>query len=390
MNEKIEQIESTDVVGWNLGKVEKEVKYTQNNVESLAKNTGTLSIDDICKMLWKEKVEKTLPNKKIIQTFDWNPNELGDVYKIVDKYKDENNLGVDSLVIIDWWMPTWLLPVISHALHPVSTAVNYPQGNKFLWLSGFETSEKGEWENLDFTIEDKGFYTLVEFSLTESAIDLDKTMKSLIVPQIEMWKWVVISGRWPIAIATALAETYAHKVPFVANFQPWTWAVVSISHDFKNPLWKIINLDQKLTDNNTFLVPVNKEEVLKKLENIDTNDYIEKEEFHITAINFGLWLKIKEKIEKNPELKNEINKLLSESNFSYELLDNKDLYEISKDYKYIETWTKEKNTIEETRKSIILGVKSEWMEKFISELGKIIWEELDIFPHITLATNSTW
>lgn len=158
--------------------VVKEVKGIQTSVEKLAKNTDTFTIDEICSMLWKVKVQKTLPNKKTIETFDWNPEELWDVFKIVNKYREENDLWVDDLIIIDWWMPTWLLPVISHALHPVSTAVNYPQGNKFLWLSGFETSEKWEWENLDFSVEDKWFYTLVEFSLTENAIDLEKTLET--------------------------------------------------------------------------------------------------------------------------------------------------------------------------------------------------------------------
>ena len=115
---------------------------------------------------------------------------------------------------------------------------------------------------------------------------------------------------------------------------------------------------KKLTDRNTFIIHVNKEEISKKLENIDTTGYIEKDEFHLTAINFDLWKKIEEKIKNNPELKDEINKLLSKSDFSFKLWGDKDIYKISKDYKYVETWTVEKDTIDETRKSIILWVKS--------------------------------
>jgi hypothetical protein len=56
---------------------------------------------------------------------------------------------------------------------------------------------------------------------------------------VPTWKPVFISWRWPIAILTALSDAYAHKVPFVACFQPWTWNVVAISHS-KTDLWTIL------------------------------------------------------------------------------------------------------------------------------------------------------
>lgn len=55
-------------------------------------------------------------------------------------------------------------------------------------------------------------------------------MESLVAPEVTKGKPVFISGRGPIAIATALAEAYAHRVPFVACFQPGTGRVVCISH----------------------------------------------------------------------------------------------------------------------------------------------------------------
>jgi len=211
------------------------------NVEKLTNKHVTITIDEIAKALNKEKVKKTLPNKKIIETIDWKPEELTNVYKFINKYKDDNSLWINDLVTIDWWAPTWLVPVISHAFHPVSTSINYPQWNTILPLNWVIVSEKWEWDNLSFNIEDKWDYTLVEFKLDQPAIDLEKTMQTLVAPSIEIGKPVIISGRWPVSIATWLAEAYSHIVPFVANFQPWTWNVVSISHDIDNPLGKIID-----------------------------------------------------------------------------------------------------------------------------------------------------
>jgi hypothetical protein len=56
---------------------------------------------------------------------------------------------------------------------------------------------------------------------------------------VPLWKPVFLSWRWPIAILTALSDAYAHKVPFVACFQPWTWNVVAISHS-KTDLWTVL------------------------------------------------------------------------------------------------------------------------------------------------------
>lgn len=222
--------------------IDRIVNSSVKKVETLTKPHNKITIDEIVKGLGKEKVEKTLPNKKVIQTIDWNPSELGEIYKFVDNYKNKNKLWVNDLVIIDGWVPTWLLPVISHAMHPVSTAVNYPQWNTFVALNWIEISENWEWENLEFNVEDKSEYTLVEFKLSQSSINLEETINTLIAPKVEMWKPVIITGRWPVAIATWLAEAYSHLVPFVANFQPWTGAVVSISHDAKNPIGTIIEM----------------------------------------------------------------------------------------------------------------------------------------------------
>jgi CRISPR-associated Csx3 family protein len=82
---------------------------------------------------------------------------------------------------------------------------------------------------------------VVEFNLAQPTIDAAETVKGLIAPALpSQGKGVCVTGRGPVALAAALAEAYAHKVPYIANFVPGTGYVVSISHDAKFPLGTVI------------------------------------------------------------------------------------------------------------------------------------------------------
>ncbi len=202
----------------------------------------TIKIADIAAELGLEPEEKTLPNGRVVKQINWKPEHLTQVFELVEKARAESGLGKSDVVAIDGVCPTWLLPVISHAWHPTSTAIKYPQGgpDAVLPLSGAPVEGEGSGENLAFKVEESEGVTVVEFSLTQPQIDAEQTLKSLIAPEIKQGQPVHITGRGPIAIATALAEAYSHKVPYVANFQPGTGFVVTISHDEKNPIGKVI------------------------------------------------------------------------------------------------------------------------------------------------------
>ncbi len=202
----------------------------------------TIKIADIAAQLGLEPEEKTLPNGRVVKGINWRPENLTQVYQLVNDARQESGLGKNDSITIDGMCPTWLLPVISHANHPVSTAVKYPQGgpDAVLPLSGVLIEGEGVGENLNLGVTEKDGVTTVEFSLTQPQIDVQKTLSSLVAPEIENGKPVHITGRGPIAIATALAEAYSHRVPYVANFQPGTGYVVSISHDDKYPLGTIV------------------------------------------------------------------------------------------------------------------------------------------------------
>ena len=100
-------------------------------------------------------------------------------------------------------------------------------------------SEAWEWKYLKFDVKKFEDRTEITFSLDKPNIDTLATINSLVAPEVPSWKPVFISWRWPIAILTALSDAYAHKVPFVACFQPWTWNVVAISHS-KTDLWTVL------------------------------------------------------------------------------------------------------------------------------------------------------
>ncbi len=202
---------------------------------------GVLKIDTLAKALWMEKQLIKLPNGKEIMTFVREPKYLPRVFEIINNSEVKNSLGKNDLVTVNWACPWWLLATITHALHPVNVAVNYPQWwpDATLPVSWFEMNKEWEWKELKFEVKKLEDRTEITFSLDNPNIDASATINSLVAPEVPSWKPVFISWRWPIAILAALSDAYAHKVPFVACFQPWTWNVVAISHSTTD-LWTVL------------------------------------------------------------------------------------------------------------------------------------------------------
>ena len=200
-----------------------------------------LTIDWLAKAMWIEKQLVKLPNWKEVMSLVWKPEQLPQIFEIISKSEMKNSLWKNDLVTIDWVCPWWLLTTVAHALHPVCVAVKYPQWwpDAVLPVSGFEMEYEWKWQDLQFDVKKLEDRTEVIFSLENPNIDAQATINSLVAPSVSAGKPVFISWRWPIAILTALADAYAHKVPFVACFQPWTWNVVAISHS-KTDLWTIL------------------------------------------------------------------------------------------------------------------------------------------------------
>ena len=188
-----------------------------------------LTIDWLAKAMWMEKQLVKLPNGKEVMSLTWKPEQLPQVFEIVSKSEMKNRLWKNDVVTIDWACPGWLLTTIAHALHPVCVAVKYPQWWPDEWM----------WKDIKFDVKELEDRTEIIFSLENPNIDAQATINSLVAPKVPEGKPVYISWRWPIAILTALADAYAHKVPFVACFQPWTWNVVAISHS-DTDLWTVL------------------------------------------------------------------------------------------------------------------------------------------------------
>lgn len=224
-----------------LSTTAKQTVETLKTNPSIISENWVLSINWLADLLGMQKELVKLPNWKEISTLVWKPEQLEDIYTIISKSPQKSKLGVKDLVTIDWACPAWLLATISHSLHPVSTAATYPQWwpDEKLPLNWF--SVEWEWigDDLKFEKQEDEDKTTIIFSLDAPSIDIKKTLNSLVAPEVTNWKPVHISGRWPVSIATALAEAYAHKVPYVACFQPGVGNVVSITHSDTN-LWEII------------------------------------------------------------------------------------------------------------------------------------------------------
>jgi CRISPR-associated Csx3 family protein len=197
-----------------------------------------VSIETIAARLGLAKVETTLPNGKVVMALTWTPGHLPRVFETCNQLREELGVGKNDVVVIDGGCPTWLLPTVSHAFHPTSTAVRFPQGGPdvVLPVSGVQIDGAGAGADVEFEVKEVDEYTLVEFKMTKNEIDAVATLASFVAPVVTFGKAVRISGRGPIAIAAALAEAYAHRVPSVACFQPGTGFVTCISHDAAKPM----------------------------------------------------------------------------------------------------------------------------------------------------------
>lgn len=202
----------------------------------------TLKIADIAAQLGLNEVEKNLPNGRVIKTIEWSPAHLNDVFSYVSELCQSEGLGKSDTVIVDGAGPGWLIVAISHACHPVPTAVRYPQAGPeaTLPLSGTPQKLEGSADNLSFEVESDKTKTLITFKLDTPQIDVQAALSSLVAPVAEVGKPVYISGRGPIAITASLAEAYAHSVPYVASFQPGVGYVVCISHDESHPIGTVL------------------------------------------------------------------------------------------------------------------------------------------------------
>ena len=172
----------------------------------------------------------------------WKPSQLADVFRLCDTKRAASGLGKNDVVVVDGVCPTWLLPTITHSFHPCQTAVAYPQGGPGVTLpiSGVSIEANGACQDVTLKVTESEDYTTVEFNLGSPQVDAVAVLRSLVAPEVPLGKPVRITGRGPIALATALAEAYAHRVPSVSCFQPGTGHVVCISHDAARPLGTVI------------------------------------------------------------------------------------------------------------------------------------------------------
>jgi len=190
----------------------------------------TIKIEEVAVFLGMMKTQKTLPNGKTVSSFEYAPSQLPEFFRAVEA--ERADMGREDCVEFDGGCPGWLLVCVAHACHPSQASVKYPQGGADCQVpvTGFAAERDGACEGVDFVVKEESEYTLVEFSLKNPTLDLQKALSSLVAPAVPAGKPVRISGRGPIAVLAALSSAYAHMVPYVACYQPGVGNVVSISH----------------------------------------------------------------------------------------------------------------------------------------------------------------
>jgi hypothetical protein len=139
--------------------------------------------------------------------------------------------------------------------------------------------------------------------------------------------------------------------------------------------------DEKL---GVLLIHLDKEDIELSDERIKFHGKIfePKEELHITVIGKDLGRRLKEAVEEDPLIENQIRQAIAETEWSYEVTDK--MYHVSKD--------KKKRGLQGDfrivhAESIVLMVEIAGIQHFYEKLGEIIQMELEAPPtHITLYT----
>jgi len=199
--------------------------------------------------LEKKPVERRLPNGAVVSQISWTGDDL---IKINEVYRNTGEFvsSKGKYVLIDGAGPAFLFTSITHACHPASVSISDPKVvEKEVPVKPIRTVPAEEADNKDVKYEiykGDNFYLLrTEITSPGGVMDHQK-MDNIRSPDI-LGKPVVISGRLPHWFTVSLANTYAHKVPWVACHQPGTGATVSISHNPDVKLGTIIP-NEKITN----------------------------------------------------------------------------------------------------------------------------------------------
>ena len=208
-----------------------------------------INIPQLADDLDKKPIEREPPNGTVVSQVSWTGVDLS---RIHDIYHGAGEYAVSrkKYVLIDGAGPAFLYSGITHSCHPASVSISDPKvAEKEVAVRRLNAVplEKAGNEDVKYEVHEGKDFSLLRSEIISAGKVLDhKKLDRIKCPDLS-GKPVVISGRLPHWFTVSLANTYAHKVPWVACHQPNAGATVSITHDPETRLGTVVP-DEKVNE----------------------------------------------------------------------------------------------------------------------------------------------
>lgn len=165
--------------------------------------------------------------------FTFTSEHVAGAYDFGQQFNREGSVLIDGIA-----SPAVIASLI-HGAHPAEALVPY-QGKQIKILEPIP-QDKGAGP-LAWQVSKTDQYTLVEFQIPGGTFDLN-SLETVIPPDVDPSKPVIISGRGPLALTQTIGAGYRHYkgVPAVGFYQPKSQngpakTEIGISHDQQFPL----------------------------------------------------------------------------------------------------------------------------------------------------------
>lgn len=192
---------------------------------------SVMNVAAVAKVLGKTEEDLVLPGGKKVRSIVWKGDDLRELNKLLHN----QSANLPTLVKVSGPMPAWLATAIVHECHPMSVALNTPEGYVTIGCQ----HPKGAGAGMGWKVAQKGDWTTVEFILDGNFTPAQ--LEKVVPPEVPFGARVIVSGRGPLYLAASVAMAYHGTAKAIACLQPGVGATVCITHTVETELGTVIS-----------------------------------------------------------------------------------------------------------------------------------------------------